>query len=178
MASDQNPARATLLFGCAVVLSIGTACSPAPTPPASIEPLWPADYAASYTQVRPCRRSIDHDLGYVTIHANPSSNEAYAKRDAPFPVGSTILKVEYDDEECTTLRGFTVMLREPAGYDPGFGDWHWQKADAARTVFLDGKRSMPPANPPTAIDRCARCHDDCGKAPDGFDGTCSAVNAM
>jgi hypothetical protein len=163
-------------FLSAVVVS--AACSPAAEPPPSIEAVWPSDYAASYTEVRPCRRSIDHDLGYVTIHADAAAAEPYVKRDKPFPVGATVLKVEYEDEACTTLRGFTVMKREAPGYDPDYGDWHWQKADAARLVTVDGRSSSPPANPPTHVDRCVKCHDACGKAPDGFDGTCSAVNAM
>lgn len=161
----------------ALLVAIGAACSPAPETEPLIEPLWPAGFATSYKPVRPCRRSIDHDLGYVTIHADPTSTQAYETRDKPFPLGSIVLKVEYDDENCTTLRGFTVMKREAPGYDPDYGNWHWQKADAARMVTVDGRSSSPVANPPTAVDRCVKCHDSCGKAPDGFDGTCSAVSA-
>ncbi|MBM4357352.1 MAG: hypothetical protein FJ096_04505 [Deltaproteobacteria bacterium] len=169
-----RPVNMQRLLVAAVVLA--AACSspdPTPTP----DPLWPEDWASTYTQVRPCRRSIDHDLGYVTIHADAKATSSYEKRDAPFPEGSTILKVEYDDEECTELRGYTVMQRRAKGYDPAGGDWHWQKADVNRVVTIDGKSSSPAADPPTKVDRCVKCHEACGQAPDGFDGTCSAVNA-
>jgi hypothetical protein len=161
----------------AAILAAAACSSPSPPPTPTAEPIWPENWEDSYTQVRPCRRSIDHDLVYVTIHADAKALPSYEKRDALFPEGSTVLKVEYDDEACTELRGYTVMQRRAKGYDPSGGDWHWQKADENRVVSIDGKSSSPPADPPTQVDRCVRCHEGCGKAPDGFDWTCSAVNA-
>lgn len=156
---------------------LAAACSSPATPEPTPDPIWPEDWASTFQQVRPCRRSIDHDLVYVTIHADAKAKPSYELRDKPFPEGATVLKVEYDDDACTELRGYTVMQRRAPGYDPGGGDWHWQKADATRTVTIDGKSSSPPADPPTKVDRCVKCHEACGQAPDGFDWTCSAVNA-
>lgn len=158
-------------------LVAAAACSSPSTPEPTPDPIWPDDWQDTFTQVRPCRRSIDHDLVYVTIHANEIGAPSYQNRDAPFPEGSTVLKVEYADEGCTELKGYTVMQRREAGYDDAGGDWHWQRADASRVVSLDGKSSQPAADPPTPVDRCVKCHEGCGKPPEGFDWTCSAVNA-
>ncbi len=87
----------------------------------------------------------------------------YMARDEPFPVGSILLKEEYARDDCTDLDGYTVMRREPPGYDPESGDWHWQRLDTNRRVTEDG-----------LVERCRSCHADCGEPPDGWDGTCAA----
>jgi hypothetical protein len=151
-------------------LALAAACAgfaactrPVDPPPPPTPAFWSADWAKSYTQVRPCRKSIDHDLNNVAIYADKTAADSYSKRDKPFPDGSVILKAEYRDEECKTLTGFTAMRREK-GFDPNNADWHWQKADAAMVVSQDGK-----------IARCSGCHKGCGVPPDGFDWTCSVV---
>ncbi len=154
-----------------VLLAIGavlgcTSKNDPPQPP--VDPVFPADWAKSYTQVRECRKSIDHDVRYVTIFADPTSLSSYKNHDKLFPAGSIILKVEYQDDKCASaFRGYTVMRREK-GYSPGNGDWHWQKTDAASKVLEDG---LPY--------RCVGCHrDNCMvKPPDGWDWTCSALIA-
>lgn len=135
---------------------------PADDDPAA-EPLFPADYTATFREVRPCRRSGDHDLAYVKIWADPIAFEAYSTRTVPFPEGSIVVKEEYANDACTELDGWTVMRRE-AGFDPAHGDWHWQRVEVGRRVSEDGR-----------LERCQSCHADCGVAPDGHDGTCSVV---
>lgn len=127
--------------------------------------LFPADYAASYVQVRPCRSSPDHDLNHVRVLADPAAMVPYQMRDRPFPTGAVVLKEEHDlsDDSCTgPIRSFTVMVKLPAGSAPAALDWHWQKVDANRGVVTD--------NEP----RCYSCHTSCGVPPDGYLATCSA----
>jgi hypothetical protein len=127
--------------------------------------LFPADYDTTYVQVRPCRASADHDLNNVTVLVDPGARDAYVLRDRPFPVGSVVLKAEYDfgDGSCTgPLKLWTVMVKLPDGSAPAALDWHWQKVDAGRIVTTD--------NEP----RCYGCHVSCGVPPVGYLGTCSA----
>jgi len=126
--------------------------------------LFPADYAASYVAVRPCRPSADHDLNNVTVLADPAAAAVYQARDRAFPVGSVVLKAEYDfgDTACTgPITQWTVMVQLAPGSAPATIDWHWQKVTADRDVRTD--------NEP----RCIGCHTTCGVAPDGYAGTCS-----
>lgn len=126
------------------------------------QPVFPADYAASYREVRGCRRSGDHDLNYVRILADPAAHAPYAERAVPFPERSVVLKVEYSDPACTDVTGFTAMRKESAGYAPSGGDWFWQKVGADRRVLESGQ-----------LVRCSGCHQACGQPPDGYDWTCA-----
>jgi hypothetical protein len=124
------------------------------------EPLFPEDYAAEWTMVHDCRRSIEHDLTFVRIWADPTSVDTYTSREGELPEGSTLLKEEFGDAECSDLIGWTVMMRE-AGFAPAAGDWRWQRVRDDRFVTSDG--SLP---------ECFLCHEHCGQPPDGFDWTC------
>ena len=134
-----------------------------PSDEPAAEPLFAAEYASTFREVRSCRRSGDHDLAYVKVWADPVALEAYTTRAMPFPDGSVIVKEEFADPACTSLTGWTAMRRE-AGLDPDAGDWHWQRLETDRTVSDDG-----------LVQRCRSCHMECGVAPDGHDGTCSTV---
>ncbi|MBA3819040.1 MAG: cytochrome P460 family protein [Deltaproteobacteria bacterium] len=127
-------------------------------------PLYPADYAATYQEVRGCRRSIEHDLMTIRVLASPDAVAAYTGRTAPFPTGSILLKEEFDsgDVDCSgPIINVTVMQKLAVGSAPATLDWTWQKIDAdARVMDVD-------------IERCTRCHTACGIAPDGYDGTCT-----
>lgn len=128
------------------------------------EPDFPADYSASYVEVRDCRGSGDHNLNRIRILASPSALAPYEQRDAPFPADAVVLKEEYDfgDMSCTgPIVRWTVMRKLPAGSAPDALDWAWQDVDDARVVTeKDGAG-------------CINCHTGCGVAPDGHDGTCS-----
>lgn len=128
------------------------------------EPDFPADYAASYVEVRGCRGSGDHELNNIRILADPAALGPYQSRGAPFPVDAVVLKEEYDfgDLACEgPIKQWTVMRRLPTGSAPDTLDWSWQRVDVQRRVFdVDAAR-------------CVGCHTGCGVAPDGYEGTCA-----
>lgn len=145
------------LFAVTLVAALSSSCSEAAPP---VEPAFPDDYRTSYTMVRDCRRSIEHDLVFVRVWADPTAAETYLSRDGSLPDGSVIVKEEFDDEGCTDLIGFTVMQRQQ-GFAPASGDWRWQEVTADRTVVTDGVRA-----------ECFLCHEAC-EPPEGFDWTCA-----
>lgn len=150
-----------LTFG--VVLSaLLSACG---TDGASGDPaLFPADYASTYQEVRDCRFSLEHDLIRVRVLASPEALTPYTGRAAPFPTGAIVLKEQYDESDTTCagpIKSFTVMQKLDVGSSPDTLDWEWQEVDAK--LHSTG----------TDIKRCTNCHTDCGKAPDGYDGTCT-----
>ena len=71
-----------LLGSDAVALCLLVACGTDDEVPV----LFPADYLASYTEVRDCRKSADHDLHNIRILADPVALASYQNRDAPFPI--------------------------------------------------------------------------------------------
>jgi len=107
----------------------------------------PKDYRMTYSEVRDCRRSVDHDLANIIVRTSQIASAAYRGGPYPFPVGSIVVKEEYADPDCRGLLGWTLMRKETAGYDPAFGDWRWQKLDRERRVVMDGK-----------VERCRGCH--------------------
>ena len=160
----RRPALAALLLGLATLVG----CSddgPSDSGPA---PLFPADYASSYTEVRDCRSSTEHEFAHVRVLADPQALGPYQGRDADFPVGSIVLKEEYDfgDTECTgSITRWTVMQRLATGSAPATLDWSWQDVEASRRVETVDEP------------RCIGCHTTCGVPPDGYQGTCTVVGA-
>jgi hypothetical protein len=131
-------------------------------------PLFPADYASSYTEVRDCRSSTEHEFAHVRVLADPQALGAYLGRDSDFPVGSIVLKEEYDigDTSCAgDVVRWTVMQRLATGSSSATLDWSWQDVQASRRVET--------ADEP----RCIGCHTTCGVPPDGYQGTCAVVGA-
>jgi hypothetical protein len=127
-------------------------------------PLFPADYAASYQQVRNCRNSIEHP-GRIRVLAAPDALAPYNTRNGPFPVGAVVLKEEYSSADTTCageIRNFSVMVKLEPGSSPDTLDWDWQE------VSFDRKKTV------TDVPRCTRCHAGCGvPAEGGYDGTCT-----
>jgi hypothetical protein len=127
-------------------------------------PLFPADYAATYQQVRNCRASLDHDLMRIRVLAAPEALASYNTRSAPFPAGAIVLKEEYamSDTACSgPIMNFTVMQKLATGSSAATLDWSWQEVSGDRRTTT------------TVVQRCTGCHSDCGKPPEGFDGTCT-----
>lgn len=125
---------------------------------------FPEDYLATYTEVRNCRQSGDHDLNNIRILADPIGLSSYQNRDQNFPEGSVILKEEFDfeDRDCTgPIKQWTVMRRLADGTNPTTLDWDWQRLDPERQITGDN------------VPACYGCHTGCGVPPDGFDGTCA-----
>lgn len=149
----------------ALLLSLGLAalsgaCGPDETPPATS--MIPADYASRFPQVRGCRMTFEHISSYgagtpsisnIRVVLSPAAMANYRVTGQTLPVGSIVIKEEYADPSCSTIIGWTVMRKEPAGYDAAHGDWHWQRVRASdRQVLEDGR-----------VDRCISCHNtpDC-----------------
>jgi hypothetical protein len=127
-------------------------------------PILPEDYESTYTQVRDCRQSGDHDLHVVRVLADPVALAAYADRSEPFPAGAIVVKEEYEfgDVACTgPIEVWTVMEKLEVGSDPEMLDWRWQTIEPDRRVRDEN------------LPRCAGCHAGCGVPPDGYDGTCT-----
>ena len=129
-----------------------------------VEPVFPEDYAATYQEVRGCRFSLEHDLIVVRVLASPDALAPYTGRTQPFPTGAILLKEQYAESD-TTCAGpivdFTVMEKLDVGSSPATLDWTWQKVRPDhQTVNTD-------------IKACTQCHTSCGKAPYGYDGTCT-----
>lgn len=156
--------RATIV-SIALVVTVVVACNDDGDEPAA-EPLFPEDYAASFTEARPCMPSGDHDLNNVRILVDPAARVPYEERMEPFPVGAIVLKEEYDfgDTTCTgDVKQWTVMRRLAAGSAADTLDWQWQQVDDARDVVSED------------LPRCIACHTGCGVPPDGYEGTCAIL---
>jgi hypothetical protein len=150
-----------------VALSVlAVACSDdANTPDATTEvPVFPADYAATFQEVRNCRNSIDHDLMRIRVLASPDAVASYTNRNAEFPVGAIFLKEEYDggDTDCSgPITRFSVAQKLEAGAAPELFDFTWQRVDTERRVVTED------------VKRCWNCHSMCGQPPEGYLGTCA-----
>lgn len=134
--------------------------SPKTNPPAAE---FPADYAASYTEVRGCRKSGDHELDFIRVLADANALGPYTDRTSPFPEGAVVLKEQYDvsDSSCSgPIVQWTVMTKDSAATSR-LG-WDWQRVTPDRAVVE--------AN--TA--RCYGCHEACSGPPNaGYDHTCT-----
>ncbi len=135
-----------------VVAACGTDASP---------PAFPASYATTYTEVRNCRSSSDHDLHKIRVLAEPAALAPYRDRSAEFAPGAIVLKEEYDfaDGDCSgPVIEWTVMEKLATAGNLG---WSWQRVSAERDVVTEDDS------------RCINCHTQCGVAPDGYAGTCA-----
>lgn len=127
--------------------------------------LLPDNYKTTFTEVRDCRLSIDHDLNYIRILAAPDALAVYNDRQGEFPTGAVIVKELFgeDDDICAgPPTEFAVMAKLAVSEEPGDLGWRWQKVDKNNRL-----------DPDADIERCTSCHADCGVAPDGYDGTCA-----
>lgn len=140
-----------------------SACAGAEPQPASVEPMFDVQALTSYREARDCRNSIEHELRHVRVLVNELGAAAYDALDpsAPYPVGSQLVKLAYEDEACTKLVAYTAIEKRAPGSYPAAGDWHWQRLDADLRVVEDGA--------PAA---CVSCHRN--SCDHGYDYTCTA----
>jgi hypothetical protein len=143
-----------VLIGCS-----DDAPGPDASPPRAA--IYPADYAATYQEVRSCRYSLDHDLMRIRILVSPGHAASYLARTAPIPAGAIVLKEQFDEADTTCtgpIKKLSAMYRLDTGTSPEKLDWEWQETD------------------PTGLDttedelKCSSCHYACRG---GFDGTCA-----
>jgi hypothetical protein len=154
----------------ALLLALCAACrddNPAqddPEPDAGPPPAFPADFAEHYLEMRDCRFSHEHDLRSIRVLASETAQDSYARLtpDAPYPPGATLVKLEYDDELCTELLGYTVMHKLAPGENPAGYDWLWQRVGPDRQVLEQG-----------ATWTCVNCHTYHCAPPYGYDLTCA-----
>ncbi len=133
-----------------------------PSAPTYVSDL-PADYAARFRQVRPCRSSTEHDLDHVTVFADDAAYGPYTGRTDPFPTGAVIVKPEYDldDKDCSNnIIQWTVMTKLEEGSSPLTNSWRWQRIFSDKKVVKQDDRN------------CINCHADCAEY--GYAFTCSA----
>lgn len=133
-------------------------------PPSEPTPLFPEDYAATYTEVRGCRQSGDHDLNIIRVLADPAALGPYQNHDKPIPEGAVLLKEEYDfgDVTCSgPLKQWTVMARLAEGSSAETLDWRWQTVDSQRQVVGED------------TPRCYGCHAGCTPENGGYENTCT-----
>lgn len=130
------------------------ACDPDDGGPA---PIYPADWATSFTKVRDCRQTPEHDLNHVTLHVDPASVALWQQcvvYDSTcterFAEGATFIKAEYSDSACTDLVLVSAAKKSSDAAFADVGGWHWQEVQADGRVAEDG-----------AVERCARCHESC-----------------
>lgn len=133
-----------------------SACGPDETP--TTASLVPSDYRARFVEVRNCRGTIEHIattaspmVTNIRVLASPEAAAAYRANAPALPVGTVIVKEEYDDPGCaaSSLRAWTVMRKEMAGYDPAHNDWRWQRVQASNgAVLVDGR-----------VESCIGCHN-------------------
>lgn len=127
------------------------ALSGCPTQPGA-QPIFPADYRATFTLVRDCRNSIEHGAT-IRVWVNDIGAAAYLANQSPLPVGTIVLKEEFVGTDCETdgeLEFWSVMRKEAAGFDAEDADWRFQEVGAPdRDVRLDSKVT------------CIDCHREC-----------------
>lgn len=150
----------------AAALILFAACVPGTGADAGVDagpvadPFFAEDVEGSYTEVRDCRSSIEHELRYIRVFADDVAHEPYTTRpDGGFPEDAIVVKVEYADDGCTDVIGYTAMKRLADGASPEALDWHWQEANGNQKVFSDGP-----------LLRCVGCHERCDGA---YDATCT-----
>ena len=111
--------------------------------------LVPENYRSTFVQVRDCRNSSAHP-STVRVWVNSLGAGAYIANDNPMPVGSIVVKEEFAGTDCSDdaeLILWSVMRKEPAGYNATGHDWHFQEVTAPqRTISRDGNAT------------CIACH--------------------
>ncbi len=111
----------------------------------AVEAVFPDNYRETFTEVRDCRMSIEHGPFMIRVLANDIALQPYLNNENPLPVGSVLVKEEFLGTDCSNLAELAqwrVMRKEPPGFDPEDGDWHWQLVLApARTVADNSKRT-------------------------------------
>jgi hypothetical protein len=113
--------------------------------------LLPPDYSSSFVLARNCRYSTSHARFLKVLTDSKETNDAYLAGNCLLPVNSMVLAEEFENANCTSLIGYTLMKKVP-GYDPSHNDWYWQELDDMRNLLEDGH-----AQP------CIDCHQKCSQ---------------
>ena len=142
----ETTATATAVADATPTATVGdptATVSATPTATLVLEPIFPANYRATFTEVRDCRLAIEHNGAMIRVLTNDIATEPYRRNQNPLPVGSIVVKEEYDGLDCSNdaeLKRWTAMRKEMPDFDPADGDWSWQRVEApARQVSCNTK---------------------------------------
>ncbi len=126
--------------------------------------IFPVEAPTTWREVRDCRHSHEHELNHIRVLADDAAYDPYLLWNAPFPVGATLLKLEYDDAACSHLIRYTAMKKLAKGSDLARGDWQWQAASPSLIVEEHAK-----------VSQCVGCHKVHCREDNktGFDLTCA-----
>jgi hypothetical protein len=131
---------------------------------------FPESYQEEYAQVHDCRPSAHPAANYITTWMSPEGVDAWnamigsvmggaeAGTDVSgdLPVGTTLVKAQYSDENCTSLTGYTTMEKLEEGSAPAHGDWRWGFLDAEGVCNdCDAKASCSTCHSPTVNPSCS-----------------------
>jgi hypothetical protein len=113
----------------------GCPAAPSPTPTIVIEPIFPANYRDTFTEVRDCRLGLEHGGELIRVLANSIAAQPYLNNQNPLLQGSIVVKEEYDlnATDCSDpakIVSWSAMRKEMPGFDPVDRDWHWQRVPA------------------------------------------------
>ena len=124
------------------LISLGCPGTTTPPPPDEQDIIFPENFRESFTVVRDCRNSIEHEAT-VRVWINAIGEAGYLDDAATLPEGTIVIKEEFAagaDCDDADLAFWSVMRKEPAGFDPAANDWRFQEVAAPnRRISLDGK---------------------------------------
>ena len=113
------------------------------------DPVFPADFASSFTEVRDFRSGVPHP-SFLRVYANNTGASDYTAGNYPLAEGSVLVKEIYADPLGAQIVGWVAMQKREAGFATSSGDWYWQEVDEDRVVVDSG-----------SIQNCIGCHSAC-----------------
>ncbi len=142
-----------LIAACAVVAagSLGQGAERPPVSPRQ-EVGAPPDYHRWTRVTKGAIQGKGHDGLWVHLYMNPAGEAAFRGQRFPFPPGTVLVKESFE-----SLRGrpagpgpIFLMRKEPPGYAPEDGDWHWAMYGADRQLIVEGRGDR--------VRACVLCH--------------------
>ena len=122
----------------------------------------PEDFESTYKKVHECSPSAHPAANYIVTWLSPDSIPTWdeignGNNDVDFPKGSAIVKSQYENDKCTQLTAYTIMVKTDVKEGAKDGGWKWQ--------FVD---QYGQCNNCDAGAGCAGCHSSCENGPTHF----------
>ena len=122
----------------------------------------PENFRSSYISLHGCKESAHPAAEYVITYLSPNAQsvwDAYSAgdTDVDFEPGTVSVKVQYSDDQCSDLTGYTVMEKTSADSSGALGGWRWQ--------YLNESGEC---NDCDAGSACVSCHTPCMSGPAYF----------
>jgi hypothetical protein len=118
------------------------------------EQVLPNDYRTAFVTASDCFSSVEHNFKHVMVRVRMEQKPLYQQAASSFPQGSLVVKEEFDDDDCKSRAGYTVMRKGQTSSPPLVTDWQWYR--------LDGDGTVTTKNDKTCLD----CHAVCGPTRD------------